>query len=138
MNIVCACVENMLDLYADGRLAAWQTRRVERHLSSCASCAERVAAMRRLSSALRALPVPPPPADLAASIRNAVVSSRVAVEPELEFFHELLPARTPSLSLAFSFLAFIFSLSSSLLGPGIPGPVWAGRVPQTNFMDLGK
>ncbi len=136
--MICACVENMLDLYADGRLAACQVRWVERHLSSCPACAGRVASMRSLVSALRALPVPPPPADLAASIRNAVVSARVPAGPDLEFSHELFPARTPSLSLAFSFLAFIFSLSSSLLGPGIPGPVWAGRVSQVSFFNLDK
>lgn len=138
MNMVCACVENMLDLYADGRLAASQARWVERHLGSCPACAERVASMRRLLFALRALPVPQPPADLAASIRKAVVSGRAAAEPDLGFSYELFPARTPSLSLAFSFLAFIFSLSSSLLGPGSPGPVWAGRVSQANFLNPNK
>jgi len=93
MNMVCACVENMLDLYADGRLAASQARWVERHLGSCPACAERVASMRRLLFALRALPVPQPPADLAASIRKAVVSGRAAAEPDLGFSYELFPAR---------------------------------------------
>ncbi|HNT96900.1 MAG TPA: zf-HC2 domain-containing protein [Elusimicrobiales bacterium] len=138
MNIMCVCVENMLDLYADGRLAACQARWVERHLASCPACAGRAASMRRLVSALRALPVPPPPADLAALIRDAVVSDRVPAGPDPELYHEPFPARTPSLSLAFGFLAFIFSLSSSLLGPGIPGPVWAERVSQAGSFDPGK
>jgi anti-sigma factor RsiW len=138
MNMMCACVENMLDLYADGRLAACQARWMERHLASCPACAGRVASMRRLVSALRALPVPPPPADLAALIRDAVVSDRVPAGPDPGLYYEPFPARTPSLSLAFSFLAFIFSLSSSLLGPGIPGPIWAGKISQVSFLNPDK
>lgn len=120
--MICAFIENILDLYLDGRLVAVQAKWVERHLKTCPVCAAKVASLRSIADGLRALPAPPPP-DLPNIIRNAVAAVPTPKVTSTDISCELSPAGTPSLALAFGLLAFILSFSSSLLGPGIPSQV---------------
>lgn len=133
--MICACIDNLLDLYMDGRLAPFQARWVARHLKACPACAAKAAAWERLSRELRALPAPPPPAALAGLIRAAVASAAAEEESVLELPGELFPARTPSMALAFGLLALILSISGSLLGPGVTSQVCADGTQQACLMD---
>lgn len=120
--MICAFIENLLDLYLDGRLVTVQSRWVEHHLKTCPACAAKVASLRSITDGLRALPVLPPP-DLPNIIRNAVAAVPTPKVTSSDIGRELSLAGTPSLALAFGLLAFILSFSSSLLGPGIPSQV---------------
>ncbi|MEK7721620.1 MAG: zf-HC2 domain-containing protein, partial [Elusimicrobiota bacterium] len=46
--MICALVENLFDLYLDGRLAAFQARWVESHIASCPKCATELKAWKQM------------------------------------------------------------------------------------------
>jgi anti-sigma factor RsiW len=56
----CQDLQRHLDDYLDARLDAERVAQVERHLSICDVCSERLRVERLLRDRLRALPVPPP------------------------------------------------------------------------------
>jgi len=59
-----------LSAFVDEETDRRETRTVERHADGCPLCRRKLASMRAAKSALRALPVPPLPADLAAELAS--------------------------------------------------------------------
>lgn len=117
----CAFTNNLLDLYLDGRLVASQARWVEAHLAACPKCAARFAAWRKISRELRTFRTSAAPASFKAGLRAVLLNAdSAAAAPEIGVDRDLLPGLIPSLSFAFSALAFLLFVSGSVFGPGIP------------------
>ncbi|MCX5797632.1 MAG: zf-HC2 domain-containing protein [Elusimicrobia bacterium] len=119
--MICACVKNLFDLHVQGRLVAWEQRRVEAHLSHCARCAAEAQSWRRLFAGLRAVPALAAPPELKAGLRRSLAgrSARPAQRPAAEALAPWAQS-VPSLALVLSFAAFLLSVSASILGPGVP------------------
>ena len=73
--MICTLVENLLDLYLDGRLVAFQARLVERHLAACPDCATRLASLKKVRQELRDLLTPEPPVDFKAGLKAALLEA---------------------------------------------------------------
>lgn len=73
---MCLFFRNMMDVYAEGRLADFEARRLERHIASCPACAAELAARRRLYAELHSIPTPPPPKALKAMIQAAAEAAK--------------------------------------------------------------
>jgi anti-sigma factor RsiW len=64
--VSCAERREALSAYVDDELAPAERAELETHLAGCPACREALAAERRLSSQLAALPAPVPPGDFEA------------------------------------------------------------------------
>lgn len=118
--MICALVHNLVDLYLDDRLIAFQSRWVAAHLASCPGCAARLAAWRKVRRGLRELSAPSAPDSLKAALRTALLTGdREAAGEESAADLGLVPSRTPALSFAFSAAAFALFVSGSVFGPGV-------------------
>lgn len=72
MSMNCPQVRGVLDAHATGSLHGPQREGVAAHLRQCSACRDEFKAIGDLVRTLRAAPIPPPPADLAARlVRNA-------------------------------------------------------------------
>jgi anti-sigma factor RsiW len=58
----CAKASELFSLSLDGELDPFQSRRLERHLGSCAACRWQTARLEAITSMLRAAPLEPAPA----------------------------------------------------------------------------
>jgi len=135
--MICAMFMNMVDLYAEGRLAGFQARWMERHTAACPACAAELAAWKRMLAGLRDIPVPQVPANLKEMLRGALARKEPEeAEPEEELPGLVLPGRSwePSMALAAGLLALALSSSISAIGPGIPSQGYpdeaAGHAPR--------
>ncbi|MDD2805603.1 MAG: zf-HC2 domain-containing protein [Elusimicrobiales bacterium] len=117
--MICALVDNLLDLHMDGRLVAFQARLVERHLAACPRCAARLASLEKVRRGLRDLAAPVPPADFGAALKAALLDRENRVGAADEPVYESTEP-VPAFSLAFSLAAFLLFASGSILGPGLP------------------
>ncbi len=119
--MICALIESLFDLYLDNRLMPFQARWVESHLASCPVCAARLALCKKILRELRTLSTPPVPAAFKAELRTALLNAKKpAYSPDFDIDTDFVPRLQPSLSFAFSFLAFMLFISGSVFGPGIP------------------
>ena len=117
--MICVLVDNLLDLYLDGRLVAFQARLVERHLAACPDCAATLASMKQVRRGLRDLRAPEPPPDFKAGLKAALMEAGERREVSDEDAYEGAEP-VPSFTLAFSLVAFLLFASGSILGPGLP------------------
>jgi anti-sigma factor RsiW len=119
--MICGCVKNVLDLHVQGRLLAWESRRVEAHLCRCSRCSAEAQAWRRMFTRLRAVPSLTAPPELKAGLRR-ILSGPAARHASCS--EAPVPtawrSRVPSLALVLSLAAFLLSVSASILGPGVP------------------
>lgn len=60
----CSKVQPLLSAYCDGELAADDRTMVAAHVTACAQCSRRLAAFGGLSTMVKGLATPPPPADI--------------------------------------------------------------------------
>ncbi len=121
--MICAIFRNMVDLYAEGRLAGFQARWMEQHAAGCPKCAAELAAWKRLSSGLREIPVPQAPLNLKEMLRGALKREKPeGTEPAEEDLGAAFPgwSREPSMALAAGLVALALSSSISAIGPGVP------------------
>lgn len=121
--MICSMFRNMMDLYAEGRLAGFQARWMERHAAACPGCAAELAAWKRLFTKLRGIPTPQPPAGLKGMLLAALAGREAeAPEPAEDDAAIVLHGRAwePSMALAAGLLALTLSSSISALGPGVP------------------
>src|SRR2546423_15709533 len=72
--MTCEETQQAFSLYADDMVALPLRAACDEHLRQCPVCRAQLAEMRSIIRGLRALPVPAPPADLACSISDALVS----------------------------------------------------------------
>ena len=129
-NMICICAQNLIDLYVQDRLVSFQARWVESHASKCAQCAAEVVAWRYLLKGLRSLPTLSAPTELKATLK-AATKARKTSRKELisfDFVKDWWPQRVPSMAMAFSFMAFILSVSASIYGPGVPSQACSNDV----------
>jgi anti-sigma factor RsiW len=117
--MICALVENLLDLHVLGRLVPAQERWVESHVASCSACAAQAASWRRTFSELKSLPVAEAPADLKSALKRALAAAAPEPPPAPVVADDWRPARVPPLVLAFGCAAFLISVSLSIFGPGL-------------------
>jgi anti-sigma factor RsiW len=118
--MICALVENLLDLHVLGRLVPVQARMVESHLASCPACAAQARTWRRTFSELKSLPVAEAPADLKSALKRALAAAAAPEPPPAPVVaDDWRPARVPPLVLAFGCAAFLISVSISIFGPGL-------------------
>lgn len=115
--MICALVGNLMDLYLERRLAPFQARWIESHVSSCRHCAAAMADWRRLFASLRAVPGAAAPEGLKAAIKAAAIGAAVTGLREAPASLEWRE-QAPPLALAFSLLALLAALSA--FGRGIP------------------
>jgi len=116
--MICTLFKSMLDVYLDGRLAGFQARRLERHVKSCPDCASELAAWKRLTSDLRSISVPPPPAKkLKVMLQTAIkyASERPSGDIDNLAFPLIWESTT---ALACGIMLFMLSFSGSFFGPG--------------------
>jgi anti-sigma factor RsiW len=121
--MICAIFRNMADLYAEGRLAGFQAKWMERHAAACPACAAELAAWKRQFAGLTGLPVPQAPANFKEMLRGALAAKApLETEPAEELPGLVLPSRRwePSMALAAGLLVLALSSSISAIGPGIP------------------
>ena len=121
--MICAIFRNMADLYAEGRLAGFQKRWMERHAAACPACTAELAAWKRMLAGLRDIPVPQVPSNLKEMLRSALVGRVLEeTEPAEEISGFIFPGRSwePSMALAAGLVALALSSSISAIGPGIP------------------
>jgi anti-sigma factor RsiW len=80
-----ACRQD-LSVYIDGRLTQRERARVERHLSSCASCREELSSLRMTLSLLRAVPALKPPRNFRLPA-SALAEQRIVRRQRLSYSH---------------------------------------------------
>lgn len=120
--MICAMFRNMVDLYAEGRLAGFQAEWMERHTASCPRCAAELAAWKRMFAQLSAIPSPQAPSDLKEMLRAALAGGSEEEARSLEEEALVIPhgrAWEPSMALAAGLLALALSSSISAIGPGV-------------------
>lgn len=120
--MICAMFGNMVDLYAEGRLAGFQAKWMEKHAASCPGCAAELAAWKRMSAGLRDNPVPQLPANLKEMLRGALAGKEpgeTEAVQELPVFAFPGGGWAPSMALAAGLIALVLSSSISAIGPGI-------------------
>lgn len=122
--MICAMFRNIVDLHAEGRLAGFQARWMERHAAACPRCAAELAAWRGMLAELGAIQEPQAPEELKEALRAALAA---AGTQELEQVDQedaaVVPhgrAWEPSLALAAGFLTMVICGVVSAIGPGIP------------------
>jgi anti-sigma factor RsiW len=118
--MICSFLDNILDLYLDGRLIPFQARLAERHLRSCGKCAGRLAELQKLKAGLRGLSVPAAPQDFKAGLKAALAAAEMAPMAGNAAVRGEEPDPVPAFSFAFSFVAFLLFISGSMFGPGLP------------------
>ena len=118
--MICALTSCLLELYCDSRLVAFQARWVKAHLAVCPACAAELAAAQKLTGELRAIAAPLAPAFLRNKLRAALLEKPVVPASKAASLYNLMPELAPTLSFAYSALAFLVFVSGSLLSPGIP------------------
>lgn len=118
--MICHFVDELLDLYLDGRLIAFEARLVESHLAACPGCASKLALLKRVRLGLRELAVPEPPVDFKAGLKAALLAAAEREAPGEAVYEDAETELAPAFSLAFSVTAFLLFASGSLLGPGLP------------------
>lgn len=118
--MICACVENLIEPYQESRLVAFQARWVERHLTACPRCAAKAAAWDRVLRELRALPIPTVPMALKTALKASLRRMPRTEPAEDEVLAPAWIPPAPPLALALGCAAFLFSLSASIFGPGLP------------------
>lgn len=96
----CDAIRSILDLYAEDRLSARWKKRVEAHLTRCASCAREAAALRPAPASVAA------PASLKERLRRAAAAAPSAELPPLPL-RSGLPALLISTLLAAGLLALL-------------------------------
>ena len=77
--MTCGEFEPLLSPYIDGELEVKQSCEVVRHVEECGKCREHLQSLRTMGKMMRALPVPPPPRDLALRLRVAASRHSVRV-----------------------------------------------------------
>jgi len=117
--MICALVESLLDLYVLERLISFETRLVASHLESCDTCAREASAWRQTLHGLKSLSVPTTPTNLKSALKRSLAAA-VSPKPSShsDFAGDWRPLQIPSLALAFGCMAFLISVSASILGPG--------------------
>lgn len=118
--MICHFVDELMDLYLDGRLVAFEARLVESHLAACPGCALKQASLKRVRQGLRELVVPEPPVDFKAGLKAALLAAAEREAPGEAVYEDAETELAPAFSLAFSVMAFLLFASGSLLGPGLP------------------
>lgn len=68
----CLWVEENIDAYLDGELAAFEVSRLEAHLSECSTCSQELELARRVQSTLRTFPQQRCPDRVVAAARDQV------------------------------------------------------------------
>jgi len=126
--MICALVDNLFDLYLDGRLVESQARWIKSHLASCPTCAAKLAAWQKILRQLRTFPAQPAPPSFKADLKAALLNDKNAESTtDISVNLDLTPVRVPSFSLALGFLAFMLFVSGSVFGPGIPSQSSSGN-----------
>jgi anti-sigma factor RsiW len=92
--MTCLEAETILPAYGDGEIAEVDRAQIERHLSSCTTCAGRVRMQARFKAAVRAhLPRPPVPQELRVRLRAVLGAREIAPRRWLWQTHpRLVPA----------------------------------------------
>ena len=117
--MICKCVQALMDLYLQGRLASFQSRWMKDHIARCPKCRAEFKAWQKVFSGLRAVPALPAPEELKAALKACLHSEpRPAPAPLQLDLSALVPG--PSMAWAFGLAAFFLSMSLSVFGPGIP------------------
>src|SRR3712207_6409614 len=114
----CREIENELPLYFDGVLDPRQQESVERHLSKCPLCRQKLSELREVREGLRRLPRATVPSALVESLR-AGVSARLSAVPGAPNFVLLDAPRNwlkvwlmPSVAGGFATVTLAFALLS--------------------------
>lgn len=89
----CQTIEELLALYLDDALTPTERQRVEQHLADCSDCRDTLAELRQMQLDLRALPLPPLPANF----RDDLLQ-RVAKQPRKQPVWRFLAPRLGSLA----------------------------------------
>ncbi|MEK9145840.1 MAG: zf-HC2 domain-containing protein [Elusimicrobiota bacterium] len=114
--MICLMLENIWDLYADGRLAPSQARWVRGHAETCPRCREEAAAWQGMLETLPSLDEAPAPEGLKAALARPGREA-AAKRPETELWPEWSWTESPSMALALGVSAALLGLS--LIGPGV-------------------
>lgn len=85
--MTCADVERLAEAYADGELPLEGTLALEAHVAQCEACTARLARIRVLKSALRAVPSFRAPETLVARVRATVAASPSSQAPSIRPWH---------------------------------------------------
>lgn len=117
--MICALVENLIDLYVLGRLVSFEARLVKFHLESCTTCTGKAASWRQTFRGLKSLPIPAVPPNFKAALKSALAAAASSKPSSVaDFADDWRPAQVPSLAFAFGCVAFLLSVSVSIFGPG--------------------
>lgn len=114
--MTCLMLENIWDLYADGRLAPSQARWVRGHAETCPRCREEAAAWQGMFKTLPSLDEAPAPEELKAALVRPQERPPVPI-PASEPWPDWSWSEAPSMALALGVSAALLCLS--LIGPGI-------------------
>ena len=110
--MICVMFRNMADLYAEGRLAGFQAKWIERHAASCPDCAAELAAWKRMFAGLRTSRSPAPK-----PLKKCFAALNRKLRPNPRKRSGIvLPGRRwePSMALAAGLLALALSVLSPL------------------------
>lgn len=113
-------LSSRLSAYLDGELPPRRRRAVERHLTGCTTCAERLEGLRRAQASVRAAPPSAPPAEAWARLRERMAEPAQAPAP--------VPARRRAAAWGAAAAAVLLAAAASLyvaLGPA-PAPAPGG------------
>lgn len=129
--MMCGLVGNVMDLYAEGRLAAAQVRWVASHCAGCGRCAAELAAWRMQCEGIRSLARLRAPKELKERLKAAVMRQKEAMGrattrkhnmasalPVLDLNEFRLQAQVRALAFAGGFAAAMVAVS--VCGPGLP------------------
>ncbi|MFH2203213.1 MAG: zf-HC2 domain-containing protein [Elusimicrobiota bacterium] len=113
---------DILSAYIDAETGGVQTRSVEAHVDECAACRRKLASMRAAKTALRELPVPALPADLAAEL--AALGGGVPRRGMLEVLRTALSMRNTvaAFALAAGIAFMLWVRQAGLLVPRLDVP----------------
>ena len=75
--MTCNELNNLMDDYIDGELAAEQQATFEAHLADCTDCQQQLAKAQAFRAELKAMPVPAPSADFAERVLRQAVENNV-------------------------------------------------------------
>lgn len=133
--MMCGLVGNVMDLYAERRLAAAQVQWVASHCAGCGRCAAQLAAWRMQFEGIRSLARLRAPKELKERLKAAVMRQKAAMGRETMKKRDMaaaLPvldldafwrqAQVRALTFAVGFAAAMVAVS--VYGPGLPSQSW--------------
>lgn len=124
-----------LKAYSDGELGWIERIRVERHLNGCDQCRAELAAIKKLSNVLRALPVGSPSDDFSAKVMNTVWKS------DLQEAYSRRWSRRPAMVGALIAVICLASFAAYLAMPDQPadvGEIARLQTPESTRIDVAK